>query len=65
MTNRSKRVRRVKCRNTEDSFVITNDLNLIKPYACYDVCIEDFISRFGVNDVIIYNKKNWFCFIGV
>ena len=33
MTNRSKRLRRVKHRNNnEDNFILTNNLYLIKPY---------------------------------
>ena len=58
MPNRIRRVRRVKRRNNnKDSFIFTNNLNLIKPYAEYDVCIENFISTFGPNDIILYNKN--------
>ena len=46
MTNRSKRLRRVKHRNNKDNFIFTNNLNLIKPYVKYHICIENFISRF-------------------
>ena len=61
MTNRSKRVRRVKRRNY--SFLFTNNLNLIKPYVKYHICIENFISRFGPNDIILYNKNIGFAII--
>ena len=64
MTNRSRRGRRDKYRRKEDNFIIINDLNLIKPYASYDVCIEDYISRFGFNDVIVYNKNIGFALLG-
>ena len=57
MTNRNKQHRQLKRRNNKDKFVFTNDLNLIKPYAEYDICIENVISRFGPNDVIMYNKN--------
>ena len=57
MPNRSRRVRRVKCRNNEEKFVFTNDFNFIKPYADYDIYNENFISRFGPNEVILYNKN--------
>ena len=58
MTNRSKQVRRVKRRNNnKDKFIFTNNLNLIKPYAKYQICIENFISRFEINDIILYNKN--------
>ena len=50
------RVRRDKRRSKKDKFIFTNDLNLIKPYADYDICIENFISRFGPNDTIVYKK---------
>ena len=58
MTNRSKQLRRGKHRNnrSKDNFLFNNDLNLIKPYFDYDICIEKFISRFGPNDIIL-NKK--------
>ena len=58
MPNRSKRFRRVKRRNiSKDRFIFTNDLNLIKPYGDYHICIENFVSKFGPNDVIYYNKN--------
>ena len=62
MPNRTRRVRRVKRRNNKDRFIFTNDLTLIKPYAD-DICIENFISRFGPNDVILYNKNIGFALI--
>ena len=49
--------RRNKRRRNKDKFIFTNDLSLIKPYADYDICIENFISRFEPNDVILYNKN--------
>ena len=64
MTNRSKQVRRVKRRNNnKDKFIYTNNLNLIKPYAKYHVCIENFISRFEINDIILSNKNYGFALI--
>ena len=30
---------------------------MIKPCADYDICIEMFISRFGANDTIVFNKN--------
>ena len=64
MTNRSKQVRRVKRRNNnKDKFIFTNNLNLIKPYAKYHICIESFISRFEINDIILYNKSYGFAII--
>ena len=63
MPNRSRRVRRFKPRNNKDKFVFTNDLNLIKPYVDYQICIENFISRFGSNDFILYNKNIGFALI--
>ena len=36
---------------------------MIKPYADYHICIEIFISRFGLNDIIPYNKNNGFVLI--
>ena len=64
MTNRTKQVRRVKRRNNnKDGFIFTNNLNLIKPYVKYHNCIENFISRFGPNDVILYNKNIGFALI--
>ena len=47
----------------KDRFIFTNDLRLIKPYASYDDCIEEYISIFKVNDVIIYNKNIGFALI--
>ena len=52
MRNRSRR-------SKGDRFIFTNDIDLIKPYAGYHICIEDSLSRFGVNNVILY-KKNRF-----
>ena len=64
MTNRTKQVRRVKRRNNnKDGFIFTNNLNLTKPYVKYHICIETFISRFGPNDVILYNKNIGFALI--
>ena len=64
MPNRSKQFRRVKRRNSnKDKFVFTNDLNLIKPYAVYDICVMSFISRFVPNDVILYNENIGFALI--
>ena len=64
MTNRTKQVRRVKRRNNnKDGFIFTNNLNLIKPYVKYHICIENFISRFGPKDVILYNKNIGFALI--
>ena len=64
MTNRSKQLRQVKRRNNnKDKSVFTNDLNLIKPYAVYDICVVNFISRFGPNDVFLYNKNIGFALI--
>ena len=57
MTNPTKQVRRVKRRNNnKDGSIFTNNLNLIKPYVKYHICIENFISRFGPNDVISTTK---------
>ena len=53
------RTRRIKGRRNKDKFKFSNDIDLIKPYAGYHIFIEDFLSRFGVNDVILY-KKNRF-----
>ena len=50
--------RRIKERRNKDKFKFTNDIDLNKPYAGYHICIEDFLSRFGVNDVILYKKKS-------
>ena len=64
MPNRCRRVRRFKRRNNKkDRFIFTNDLKLIKPYADYHICIENFISRFGPNDIILYNKNIGFALI--
>ena len=63
MTNRSKRLRRVIHRNNKDNFIFTNILNLIKPYVKYHICIENFISIFGPNDIILYNKNIGFALI--
>ena len=63
MTNRSKQLRRFKRRNNKDKFILTNNLNLIKPYAKYHICIENFISRFELNDIILYNKNYGFALI--
>ena len=66
MTDRSKQLRRVKRRNNnknKDGFIFTNNLSLIKPYVKYLICIENFISRFGPNDVIIYDKNIGFALI--
>ena len=57
MPNRSRRVRRVKRRIKEANFIFTTDLYLIKPYADYDKRVEIFISSFGPNDIILYNKN--------
>ena len=57
------RVRRDKRRSNEGKFIFTNDLNLNKPYADYDICIENFISRFGLNDTIVYGKNIDFALI--
>ena len=58
MTNHSKQLRRVKRRNNnKDGFIFTNILNLIKPFVKYHICIENFFSRFGPNDVILYDKN--------
>ena len=66
MTNRIKQLRRVKHRNNnknKDGFIFTNNLNLNKPYVKYHICIENFLSRFGPNDVIIYDKNIGFALI--
>ena len=64
MTNRSKQLRRVKRRNNnKDGFIFTNNLNLIEPFVKYHICIENFISRFGPNDVILYDKNIGFALI--
>ena len=57
MTNRSKQVRRVKRRNNnKDKYKFKNKFNLIKPYAKYHICIENFIYRFEINDIILFIK---------
>ena len=53
----SNRTRRDKRRNNKDKFIITNDLNLIRPYVDYDICVVNFFSRFGPNDIILYKKN--------
>ena len=65
MTNRSKKLRRFKYRNNKNKydFIFSNDLNLIKPYVEYDICIKNFISRFGPIDIILYNKNIGFALI--
>ena len=64
MTNRTKQVRRVNCRNNnKDGFLFTNNLSLIEPYVKYHICIENYISRFRPNDVILYNKNIGFALI--
>ena len=50
-------------RAKRERFIFTSDLNLIKSYADYDICIENSISRFGPNDVILYNKNIGFALI--
>ena len=57
MPNRNKRAR------DKDRFIFTTDLRLIKPYVDYQMCIEDYISRFKHNDVILYNKNIGFALI--
>ena len=54
---------RVKRRSNKDRFIFTNELSLIKPYVYYDICVVNFISRFGPNDVIFYNKNIGFALI--
>ena len=63
MPNRSRRVERVKRRNNKNEFMFANDLNFIKLYSDHDICIEKFISRFGPNDIILYNKNIGFALI--
>ena len=66
MTNRSKQFRRVKRgknNNIKDGFIFTNNLNLIKPYVKYHICIENFASRFGPNDVILFDKNIGFALL--
>ena len=57
MPNRNKRAR------DKDRFIFSTDLRLIKQYADYDICIENYISRFKPNDVILYNKNIGFALI--
>ena len=64
MRNRSKRNTHFnKPRKNKDKFIFTNDLNLINPYADYDIHIENFICRFGPNDIILYKKIIGFALI--
>ena len=64
MTNRSKQVRRLKRRiNNKDKIMFTKNLNLIKPYAKHHICIENFIYRFEINDIILFNKNYGFALI--
>ena len=57
MPNRNKRAR------DKDRFIFTTDLRLIKPYVDYHMCIENYISRFKANDVILFNKNIGFALI--
>ena len=57
------RADRDKLRRNKNRFIFTKVLNLIKSYADYNICIEIFISRFGPNDVILYNKNFDFALI--
>ena len=57
MPNRNKRAR------DKDRFTFTTDSRLIKPYVEYNMCIENYISRFKPNDVILYNKNIGFALI--
>ena len=57
MHNRNKRPR------DKNRFIFTDDLNLIKPYIDYNMCIGSFISRFDHNDYILYNKNIGFALI--
>ena len=43
--------------NNKDKFAFTKDLNLIKPYTNYDLSIENYLSRFKPNDIILHNKN--------
>ena len=47
----------------KDRFIFTTDLRLIKPYVDYDICIENYISIFKPNDVILYNKNIGFALL--
>ena len=58
-----RRTRRDKRSSKKDRFIFNNDLNLIKPYSDYDICIENFVSRIGPNDVNLYNKNFGFALI--
>ena len=55
MPNRNKRAK--------NRFIFTTDLRLINPYVEYNMCIENYISRFKLNDVILYNKNIGFALI--
>ena len=44
-------------RAKRERFIFASDLNLVKSYTEYDICIENFISSFGRKDVILYNKN--------
>ena len=57
MPSRNKRDR------DKNRFIFTTDLRLIKPYVDYDMCIENHISIFKPNDVILYNKNIGFALI--
>ena len=57
MPNRNKRAK------DKDRFVYTTDLRLIKPYVECDMCIENYISRFKPNDVILFNENIGFALI--
>ena len=57
MPNRNKRSR------DKDRFIFTTDLNFIKPYVEYHMCIENYISRFKPNDIILYNRNIGFALI--
>ena len=57
------RTRRDKRRRNKDKLLFINDLSLIKPYVYYHICIEKVISRFGPNDVILYNNNIGFALI--
>ena len=58
-----KRTSRDKRKTIKDKLIFTNDLNLIAPYADYDICIDKFIYRLGRNDVILFNKNIGFALI--
>ena len=49
--------------NNKDKFVFTKDLNLNKPYTNYDLCNENYISRFKPNDIILHNRNIGFALI--